>query len=202
MLGSLLPVCPPQVEAAKEARLKGPHSFPLQRLLTCLSYIHSGRDVEELERVGSSRAAEGTSAARGRDASAGDEVVVVGGDRLLDLDLLDGEGGGRGEDDDDPGASSAAPTGAARRKPRSVVGGKSGGASGRAEKEALWGQAALGRSAPWWLRNRQGTAASAGPQGTRGGCGIGGGGVTCEAADVMSHLSTLASMKLLSRVSD
>ena len=34
------PPRPPQVEAAKEARLKGPHAFPLQRLLTCLSYLN------------------------------------------------------------------------------------------------------------------------------------------------------------------
>ena len=40
-----------QVEAAKESRLKGPHPFPLQRLLTCLSYLQSGREVNELELV-------------------------------------------------------------------------------------------------------------------------------------------------------
>lgn len=38
-----------QVEAAKESRLKGPHTFPLQRLLTCLSHLQSGREVHELE---------------------------------------------------------------------------------------------------------------------------------------------------------
>ncbi|GAX80071.1 hypothetical protein CEUSTIGMA_g7509.t1 [Chlamydomonas eustigma] len=40
-----------QVEAAKEAKLKGPHSFPLQRLLTCLSFLQSSKQVAELEFV-------------------------------------------------------------------------------------------------------------------------------------------------------
>eukprot|EP00955_Chlamydomonas_euryale_P027228 287172-Chlamydomonas_euryale.AAC.1 len=40
------------VEAAKEARLKGPHPFPLQRLLTCAAYLQSGREAREVGTAG------------------------------------------------------------------------------------------------------------------------------------------------------
>lgn len=41
------PTHPPQAEAAKEARMKGPHSFGLQRLLTIYNHLHSSSSAGE-----------------------------------------------------------------------------------------------------------------------------------------------------------
>ena len=39
----------PQVEAAVEAKLRGPHSFPLERLLHIFYAIYANHDAEEEE---------------------------------------------------------------------------------------------------------------------------------------------------------
>ena len=195
---------PVQVEAAKEARLKGPHSFQLQRLLTCLSYIQSGREVPELDRQGDGTAAaavHGSTGAGGHQ-SPGDEDVSDeddgGGDRWLEIDLdEDGEENGNIRATSSVGGSASS----GRRKAHGQKGGRARGADECLVKphptrtEAPWGREALGRTAPWWLRNQRGAAGRK----TKGRGG--GGGSTFEAADVMSHLSTLASMQLISKVS-
>ncbi|KAG1666572.1 hypothetical protein FOA52_000539 [Chlamydomonas sp. UWO 241] len=75
-----------QVEAAREARLKGPHAFPLQRLLACLGYLQAGRDAvgidEEVDLEGPTR----PDAAAASDDDDGPPAI----------NLFEGGGGGAG----------------------------------------------------------------------------------------------------------
>lgn len=189
-----------QVEAAKEARLKGPHSFPLQRLLMCLSYLQSGRDVAEVEVTASG----GMGMIAGTGAAAAAAVVQgrPGGGEFEEGE--EEEGVGRG-------------VGSRRGRGRS---GEGAGPAAAGVVVVVDGDALLGRVAPWWRRRQLaselGTQGQAQPgsqgqgqealgerwqqqQGRQQGLQLGGS--TCECADVLVHLATLATMQLLSRVS-
>ena len=164
-------------------------------------HAHSGREVAEVDLVHGSRGMAAAVAARVADVSSDDEAGL-----LLDL----GDDGGSSEEEEEQQAGGEAEVGrgggsSGPKKGRASVGGKlpqrqqggasRGGGTGVAApgEEVSWGRKALGRSAPWWHR-QQGAEAAAG----RGGAG--GFGSACEGADMMTHLSTLASMQLLSKV--
>ena len=154
-----------------------------------------------MDLVHGSRGMAAAVAARVADVSSDDEAGL-----LLDL----GDDGGSSEEEEEQQAGGEAEVGrgggsSGPKKGRASVGGKlpqrqqggasRGGGTGVAApgEEVSWGCKALGRSAPWWHRQR-GAEAAAG----RGGAG--GFGSACEGADMMTHLSTLASMQLLSKV--
>ena len=198
---TLFKACPPplvllQVEAAKEARLKGPQSFSLQRLLTCLSYLHSGREVAEMDRMQGPSAAPATEGGPGED---NDSDSDDDGDGLLRLDLMLE---GREEEDGRPDLNKKPSSKASKKTGEGGgVGSDGGGHAGR------WGRQALGREAPWWRRRAAASEAAAGGSDPAAGKLKLGGHRTAmgcrsevEGADVMSHLSTLASMQLLSKV--